>query len=640
MNDRRGSQSSMSRVRGAGRLALAIVPVWLSASFVLTPAIPIELRAIVAVVAIISLVRPEEGLCVVAAVAPLGDLIAMGMEASPVRFAEALVVAFLAGWLARPARSVNPGPATGALVTYAALALGALALASTAVLVLQLRTYFPQGWADLSGQTLHQYFAPGADSFGAVAGGRLIEGLALSAAVVLLIRRRPMLAVWIPGALGAGCVATVVAAYLLWHGFALPGVLARHALLGDRIVAHVSDINAAASYFALMLFLAAGMAARESGGARLWWFAVVTSAAAGLWLSGSRSAYVAVALTAVAALIWLTRQRWHTSVRYVVLTVCAVAVAGALLLRSMEIESAATRNSAGFRVQFTQTSYRMIRSRPWFGLGIGQYYSTSPMFLNTPLAWAYGSENAHDYFMQIAAELGLIGFAASMALVAGMLWLIMRALARAPGNYRLLGLACGLVAFLATCTTGHPFLAPEVAFPFWLAAGVALVLSAPDVSGNHASGWRLSVPAVAAGAIALALTIPIRAREAPPGPRHGRAVEGLFDWETGADGRRYRWTETYASVFVERKAERIEIPMRAPKETPAGEPAFAEVSVDGGKKSRWPLGDQWSRVTVELPYTPAIVQGRRINIRAGHVRVLPDARTVGVQIGEARVLER
>jgi hypothetical protein len=139
MNDLRDSQSSMSRVRGAGCLALAIVPVWLSASFVLTPAIPIELRAIVAVVAIISLVRPEEGLCVVAAVVPLGDLIAMGMEASPVRFAEALVVAFLAGWLARPARGVDRGPATGALVTYAALALGALALASTAVLALQLK---------------------------------------------------------------------------------------------------------------------------------------------------------------------------------------------------------------------------------------------------------------------------------------------------------------------------------------------------------------------------------------------------------------------------------------------------------------------------------------------------------------------
>ena len=93
-------------------------------------------------------------------------------------------------------------------------------------------------------------------------------------------------------------------------------------------------------------------------------------------------------------------------------------------------------------------------------------------------------------------------------------------------------------------------------------------------------------------------------------------------------------------MFVERTAERVEIPMRAPKETPAGEPAFAEVSVDGGKKVRWPLGDQWTSVTVALPYTPAIVQGRRINIRPGHVRVLPDARTVGVQVGEPRVLPR
>jgi O-antigen ligase len=306
----------------------------------------------------------------------------------------------------------------------------------------------------------------------------------------------------------------------------------------------------------------------------------------------------------------------------------------------MEIESDATRNSAGFRIQFTQTSYRMIRARPWFGLGSGQYYSTSPMFLNSQLAWAYGSENAHDYFMQIATELGLIGFAAAIALAAGMLWLIMRALARAPGNYRLLGLACGLVAFLATCATGHPFLAPEVAFPFWLAAGLALVLGAPDVSTGQASVRTLPVPAIAACAIALALTLPIRAREAPPGPRHGLAVEGLFDWEVGADGRRYRWTATYASVFVERKAQRVEIPMRAPQETPAGQPAFVEVSVDGGKKIRWPLSDRWSGIAVVLPYTPAIVQGRRINIRAGHLHVLPDGRTVGVQVGEAKVLER
>ena len=54
----------------------------------------------------------------------------------------------------------------------------------------------------------------------------------------------------------------------------------------------------------------------------------------------------------------------------------------------------------------------MIRSHPWLGLGIGRYYQASSMFLNPQLAFAYGSENAHDYFLQLAAELGLLGFAA------------------------------------------------------------------------------------------------------------------------------------------------------------------------------------------------------------------------------------
>ena len=70
----------------------------------------------------------------------------------------------------------------------------------------------------------------------------------------MLLRRRPILAVWIPEALGVGCVVAVVAAYLLWYGVAFPAVLARYSLIGERIVAHVSDVNAAGSYFALMVF--------------------------------------------------------------------------------------------------------------------------------------------------------------------------------------------------------------------------------------------------------------------------------------------------------------------------------------------------------------------------------------------------
>ena len=79
----------------------------------------------------------------------------------------------------------------------------------------------------------------------------------------------------------------------------------------------------------------------------------------------------------------------------------------------------ATYRGTGLRVQFAETSFRMIRARPWFGIGVGQYYPTSPLFFSPTLASAYGAENAHDYFLQLAAELGMLGFAAYAILLAG-----------------------------------------------------------------------------------------------------------------------------------------------------------------------------------------------------------------------------
>jgi hypothetical protein len=621
----------------AKRLALAAVPCWLTLLFVTETGVPPELRAMVAIVAMVSIVYPTEGLCIVAAAAPLGDLIAIALESTPVRLTEALVVAFLAGWLLSPGRRMNRGPAPTGMVRYSALAFAGLILASVAAVVLQMKAYAPTMWPGTFSRTLFEYFAAGPDMFGAIAGFRLIEGLGLATAVVLLLKRQPILAVWIPEALAAGCVMVVFAAYLLRYGVAFPAVMARYSLIGERIVAHVADINAAASYFALILFVAAGVAVREAGRRRLWWAVVVDCAAAGLWLSGSRSAMASVGVTTVCAALWWTSRRWHVATRYLVLTVCVIVLAFAALLPGMDTYFDATGHGARFRIEFTESSYRMIRSYPWLGLGIGQYYQASPMFLNGPLAWAYGSENAHNYFMQIAVETGLLGFATCIGLIVGMLGLIARAVTRSPGNYRLLGIGCGIVAFLLTCTTGHPFLTPEVAFPFWLAAGLAVALSAPTTPRVEASTGRLGLGITAACAIALAASVPVRAREAPPGPRHGFAVEGLFDWEKGDDGRSYRWSGEYASVFVGREARRVEIPFRAPGQE-GGTGAAVDISIDGSRPVRWPIGRDWTSVTVDLPYTPSMVQARRINMRSSRVRSLPDGRTVGIQIGAQKVL--
>ena len=81
----------------------------------------------------------------------------------------------------------------------------------------------------------------------------------------------------------------------------------------------------------------------------------------------------------------------------------------------------------------------------------------------------YGNENAHNYFAQQFAELGVVGgtlFLVRVRVLTG--WRSARA---RPADAMLAGLLAAAGAFLLTSVTGHPLLVPEAAFPFWVAAG-------------------------------------------------------------------------------------------------------------------------------------------------------------------------
>src|SRR5207249_3638008 len=120
----------------------------------------------------------------------------------------------------------------------------------------------------------------------------------------------------------------------------------------------------------------------------------------------------------------------------------------------------------------------------------------------------------------------------------------------------LLGAAAGVSAMLATCATGHPLLVNEAAFPFWIQFALAFGLAQSslmnaDVIPDRRQQWRASgrllTIAAAAAIVLAALTSAARGLVEPPA---SRGVNGLFEWETADDGRRSRWTEQYASLFV------------------------------------------------------------------------------------------
>jgi hypothetical protein len=144
----------------------------------------------------------------------------------------------------------------------------------------------------------------------------------------------------------------------------------------------------------------------------------------------------------------------------------------------------------------------------------------------------------------------MLGFAAYAILLAGVVWLVARTLARTPDDYRLLGLAAGVAAFLFTCVAGHPLLVSEVAYSFWIAAGLLLALSSPVRLGGASSGMTWKGAALAAQSILL-LESRYRFGRASLSPRGAHASHRwLARVGKGRDGR-YRGGPSDTSVFVE-----------------------------------------------------------------------------------------
>jgi hypothetical protein len=181
-------------------------------------------RALAGGVLALSAWKPAWGLSIVAALAPIGAVVAGGLN-GPISFAEIIVLAFLVGWLVRPSEP-RPGPRLAPVATAAAWVLAA----ATVVAMAAERT------ADIDLV-------------------RLVEGIAVAVAAIDLLRRRPIVAVDVPAALAVSA-----------------SVLALSVLFG------FGDVRGWGG-FAMIALVAAGMATREPGRRRAAWLAVAVAMA-------------------------------------------------------------------------------------------------------------------------------------------------------------------------------------------------------------------------------------------------------------------------------------------------------------------------------------------------------------------------
>ncbi|MGE3404006.1 MAG: O-antigen ligase family protein, partial [Vicinamibacterales bacterium] len=456
------------RLLAGGTLAALVITAALS------PFLP-PLAGLAAILTLaIALWRADMGLVVLVALAPAGLLLAP----DPARAAEALAWGFLAGWLLRVDRPLASAGVPRAIALPASLYLACAVSSWVAI------TIADAGGIDPAALPRFILKAIGTDHLWASSpepetSAMLLTtaGLGVLLASLAVTRAVPGTAVRLAAALGISSAALAGAAALsvlrMWAGagFAL-WWLARYPTI-ERVALHMPDVNAAGSLYALALLATAGLALRLRS-QRWLWAALALITLVGLVLAGSRSAML-VALVTGAAFAVMSRTAWRPRLVHVLSATAAVvlllATVGVVLARGGDEQNNATR-ALRQRAQFMETTGRMMAASPLLGVGVGRYHSRSSEFMPADLRAIYGYENAHNYFAQQFAELGIIG---------GVLfaWLMVAAVAAAwrdaRGDWARAGLATGVTAYGITCLTGHPLLVPEAALPFWplLGAGAA-----------------------------------------------------------------------------------------------------------------------------------------------------------------------
>ena len=208
-----------------------------------------------------------------------------------------------------------------------------------------------------------------------------------------------------------------------------------------------------------------------------------------------------------------------------------------------------------------------------FGIGVGEFSQRSGEFSSPELIAKFPvaiHENAHNNFVQVAAELGAAGGVLFAWLIAGAL-LAIGARAIATDDPFLLLTLSAVGAFALTCLGGHPLLVPEPGYVFWAMLGVASGSAAALEPQRRRLAWLLPV-----GLVVIALTLPGRLRATAQDANLEHVGIGVSaNWQMSPDGIRYREAQGHATLFVPTGAAKFSVfPL-------ADQPLRLELKLDG-----------------------------------------------------------
>lgn len=523
--------------RARGLLALLLFQSFFWSSHI--PFVPkLALTALaLAVFALGSAWRPRDGLLVVAALLPLGAVLADPVEVG-VRTSEALANARVDVWnmhrdelteIIRDASAVSPEglgdilvltflggcalggawrlgihrPAPGPLAVPALLFCAAM-LGSCVVTLGAWHTANAAS-APESGRQLLDIIARGyaglrqapssspVDAFRSVhAAVTAVAGAALVLVTYSLCRNDPRFVeravkMIVVGVAGAGALSLVAMAFYILHH---DDPLTLQVALRQRWTMFAS-LNTGAPLLVMAAPLAAASAGLPRANRAVWW--TVTALLIGaLGLNATRAAILSSVLVAAGVLLVIFFRPGRGLKAAAVMLVAAVGLAGSTFLRYQT--ASGYLDSTVSRLELWAQAVDLVQERPIVGHGIGQYRQAAyPRH-------GHGKP-PHSHYLRLAAETGVTGAGSFLWLVAAALWLMLRGLRARPGDCLLLAVCAGVTAYLLGNLARSSLNTMVTAVPFWILLGLGaargadacrlpLAESAAGTAARAGTGWR------------------------------------------------------------------------------------------------------------------------------------------------------
>jgi len=593
----------------AGRYAGLIVVAALQFYWYYLPG-PLLAKALTAVITAVAVASPQFGFMILAAIAPISTVISLQLGLNPAGgfLLEQLVLAACAGSLLRePAGPPTRLGAPAAVVATVALASAvAMAQASSAGTTPPGLDSGPNTfWMDLLNRHTATSSPVWSPFFAAIV---VAESCLLGWLAERAVRRTPALATRLLWLLLAGHAASALlsADQLIRTALQAGGGLGMlgHTLLAARLNPQM-EVHAAGSAFVLAGIagagLVAGSRARRAGAVFL-----VCIVAAGLWISGSRLAIIAaVAAGAVALGWWGVRSVKRRGTVAVAATMVVLAVGWFAVVPKTDRYSEMSV-SLRTRIMMAKTAVQLFSTAPVFGIGVDQFYGASVRALDPefPTLSGYKRENAHNNFLQILAEQGVVGLTAMLwwlGLIGAGVWAASKHGGLSRERY---ALALGLLACVATWIGGHPLLVREFSTIFFFFAAILAAMT-PAASVIHS---RVAAAAV----VLLLISLPIRSIALRNQAWLENQGFGLSRWTRNGE---YAYREAGAEFQIYLPTGRaVQLPVRLADGGPAT--GIVEVHLGGRVVQEQPIGSaQWLLLDIEMPPSAKHYELAKVKVR-------------------------